>query len=95
MNKELIHLKVNGAYFKINNNEANGLTWTTTTTSENSNDVTTWSTRLCESSEAKNHLKLLDALKHQSHLKLGKFYFYNGFIYIRIDFPNQLTQQKK
>jgi len=69
MNKELIHLKVNGAYFKINSNETNGLTWTTTN-SETSNDVTTWSTKLCESSEAKNHLKLLDALKHQSHLKL-------------------------
>lgn len=65
MNTSLIHLKLNGAYFKFNNNEANSLLWTT------SNEET-WSTKLSDSTEAKNHLKLLESLKSQSQLRLGK-----------------------
>lgn len=67
MNTSLIHLKLNGAYFKLNNNEAESLVWTT------SDDNETWSTKLIDSIEAKNHLKLLDSFKKQSQLRLGYF----------------------
>ena len=65
LSMDLIHLKVNGVYFKLNNADKNSLTWTST----NANNC--WQTKLDECADSTHvHSKLIESLREGAHGEL-------------------------